>query len=86
LNTGKNADAGLTFFRHSGIYSTSKGIYFSTTSSVDLRLFLFPEYTVNSLDVRVYLFRQQQGVNLRVYNVGVRVYSFPLAAGVEVRV
>jgi hypothetical protein len=56
LNTGANADAGLTFFRHSDIPAfTYKGIYFSTTGSMDVRMFSFPESTFKvCVDLWVY--------------------------------
>jgi hypothetical protein len=85
LTTGKNANAGLTFFRHSSIPAfTYKGIYVSTITSLEVRVYLFEKS--NSVDMMVYLFPPLAGVDMRVErrgvslstvnNVNLRMYPF----------
>jgi hypothetical protein len=45
MNTGENVDAGLNFFRHSGICLQCYIFFLSTTSSMDVKMFSFPKST-----------------------------------------
>jgi hypothetical protein len=78
MNTSENADAGLTFFRHSGISAFASKVIkvrFHHQQSVNVGVYPFPS-TAGCEREGCIPFHQQQGVN-------VRVYPFPPPAGCE---